>query len=188
MKVLVTGANGFVGRVLCARLKERNFEVRAAVRQRSSMTLEGAVEVGDICETTNWVDVLSGSDAVVHLAALVHDQKLPAHDARRRYFAVNTEATERLAAAAVSAGIRRFVFLSTIKVLGDSSGDRPLEESDVPRPHGPYAESKWQAERALSAIARTEPLEVAVLRPPLVYGPGVSANFLRLLQDRKSVV
>jgi UDP-glucose 4-epimerase len=98
------------------------------------------------------------------------------------FYVANVVATERLARAAAHAGVRRFVFLSTAKVFGERSAPgRPFDEQDAPRPEGPYAESKWQAEQALARISSDTGLEVTILRPPLVFGPGVRANFLRLL-------
>ncbi len=157
-RVLVTGATGFVGRALCADLIENGWHVSATDMRRHG-----------------WEDALPGSDAVFHLAGVAHTR-----GTESLYQAVNVEATERLAQAAARAGVRRFVFVSSIKVNGEATPiDRPFRASDAPAPQDGYGRSKWQAEQRLSRIAG---LEVAIVRPPLVYGPGVKANFLRLLK------
>jgi nucleoside-diphosphate-sugar epimerase len=122
---------------------------------------------------------LPGADAVVHLAARVHVMRDTAADPLAEYRRVNTDATLQLARAAVRCGVGRFVFMSTIKVNGERTAGRPFSERDAPAPADPYALSKWEAERGLREIAG---LEVVSLRPPLVYGPGVKGNFLRLLK------
>jgi nucleoside-diphosphate-sugar epimerase len=157
-RVFVTGATGFVGRALCADLSENGFDVKA-----------------DDLRQPGWEQRLQGRQVVVHLAGVAHTQ---GDDAL--YEEVNVAASERLAAAAVRAGVRRLVFVSSIKVNGEATPpDRPFRASDAPAPQDAYGRSKWRAEQAL---ARVRGLEVAVVRPPLVYGPGVRANFLRLLQ------
>jgi nucleoside-diphosphate-sugar epimerase len=158
MRVLVTGPGGFVGRALVPRLEAHGHRVVRAGRR----------EVGEIGPATRWP--LEGVEAVVHLAAQVHDPDA----APETFDRVNRQATIGLARAAAAAGIPRFVFLSTAKVMGERS-ERPLRESDPPRPEGPYAVSKLAAEAALPAHA-------VVLRPPLVHGPGVGANFRALLR------
>jgi len=124
---------------------------------------------------------MQGIDVVVHLAGIAHE--LSGQNVEQVYFQMNCEATERLARAAASAGVRRFVFMSSIKVNGErTSVERPFRAADAPHPQDRYARSKWQAEQALARVAAETGLEVVVLRPPLVYGPGVRANFLRLLK------
>lgn len=171
--VLVTGASGFIGRAACAAFVRRGWEVHAAVRNATH--IEGARPVlGDL--TRGWP--IEGVDAVVHLAGIAH--QIHAQNAEPVYHAMNCEATERLARAAVRAGVRRFVFMSSIKVNGErTSIDRPFRAGDTPLPQDRYAGSKWAAEQALHKIERD--LELAIIRPPLVYGPGVRANFLRLV-------
>jgi nucleoside-diphosphate-sugar epimerase len=179
---LVTGATGFIGRTVCAELLRRGWRVRAAVREagRSVAGCETVV-VGDIGAEPPWAQALESADTVIHLAARVHEPSA-AGDADV-FERVNCAATQRLAHAAAGAGTKRFVFLSSVKVNGESTpaGAR-FGPSDAPRPHGNYARSKRRAEEALNAIASTTALEVVVVRPPLVYGPGVGANFLRLLR------
>jgi nucleoside-diphosphate-sugar epimerase len=178
MRVLVTGADGFVGRTLGPVLAGRGLAVREAVRRyRDAGALE-RVEVGDIGAGTSWDSALAGCDAVVHLAGLAHG----AGSDPRVIHEVNAAGTERLALASAAAGARRLVFLSTAKVFGESSGSGAFDEEALPQPPDPYARSKWDAEKALARVAARTGLEVVVLRPPLVYGPGVKANFLKLMR------
>jgi nucleoside-diphosphate-sugar epimerase len=125
---------------------------------------------------------LSGADAVVHLAARVHVMRDGAANRLAEFRRVNTEATLELAREAVRHGVRRFIFLSTVKVNGERTDGAPFTERDLPRPADPYAVSKWEAEQGLAQIAASGALELVVLRPPLVYGAGVKGNFLRLMK------
>lgn len=179
MKILVSGANGFVGRALCVHLRTHGYGVVPAVRRASGIETE--LVIGDINSKTDWKAALAGCDAVVHLAARVHVMDDIAQDPLKLYRATNTEAALNFARQAAQAGVNRFVFISSIKVNGEG-GDEPYRETDVPAPEDAYAISKWEAEQGLHRIARETGLEVVILRPPLVYGPGVKANFLRLLQ------
>lgn len=178
-RVLVTGASGFVGRALCGRLAAAGHMVIPAVRCKAGLSNEAVV--GDIGSSTDWCMALSGCDAVVHLAARVHMMRDDALDSLALYREINTEATLNLARQAADVGVKRFVFLSSIKVNGEG-GDAAYRENDAPAPADVYAISKWEAEQGLRRIARETGLEVVILRPPLVYGPGVKANFLRLMQ------
>lgn len=178
--VLVTGASGFIGRAACKEFLTRGFDVRAGVRDASSAAVRGATPyvVGDLRQPSGWD--LGGMEAIVHLAGIAHE--LRGQNAEAVYQAVNCAATERLAREAARAGVRRFVFVSSIKVNGERTTlDRPFTEAAAPRPGDRYARSKWAGERALAAIADETGLEVVVVRPPLVYGPGVRANFRRLV-------
>lgn len=183
MKVLVTGATGFVGRALPPVLVRAGHEVRLAVRRSDpGLAAEGdRVVVGDIGPGTDWREALADIEVVVHLAARVHVMHDDAADPLAEYRCVNTEGTQALGRAAVAAGVRRVVYLSTVKVLGDASGRDSWCDNTSPAPSNPYAVSKWEAEQALFALAADRGLEVAVLRPPLVYGPNVKGNFRRLL-------
>jgi UDP-glucose 4-epimerase len=179
MKVLVSGANGFVGRALCGHLHTHGHAAIPAVRRASG--LAGEVVVGDMNGTNDWMAALDGCEAVVHLAARVHVMNDGTQDPLAHYRVTNTEATLNLARQAAQARVKRFVFISTIKVNGEGR-DAPYRETDAPAPEDAYAISKWEAEQGLLRIAADTGLEVVILRPPLVYGPGVKANFLRLMQ------
>lgn len=181
-RVLVTGANGFVGTVLCEALARSGYVVRAAVRTDREVPAWVAEKqvVGDIGTTTDWSQALDGVDYVVHLAARVHVM----HDSpasENLYLETNARGTQRLAIAAMRAGVRRFVYLSSIKVNGEESVGRAYSAADPPQPKDAYGVSKWRAEQSLSEVAN-DGLDYAIVRPPLVYGPGVRANFLRLMR------
>ncbi len=171
MKVLVTGANGFIGRALVAMLESDGVAVVAATR----------ASVGGIDAATDWRAALAGCDAVVHLAARVHVMRDSETDPLALYRAVNVDGTLNLTRQAVAAGVRRLVFVSSIKVNGEGR-EAPYTEADAPQPQDAYAVSKWEAEQGLQALARETGLEVVVLRPPLVYGAGVGANFGALMR------
>ena len=178
--VLVTGANGFIGRALCGVLAASGRRVRKAVRMPVP-GLPDAVVVGDIGPDTDWRTALEGVSGVVHLAARTHVLRETATDPLAAYRKINVSGTERLARSAAAGGIRRLVIVSSVKVSGERTEERPFTEDGAPRPEDAYGVSKWEAEQALSRIAAETGLEVVVLRPPLVYGPGVKGNFLRLM-------
>lgn len=179
MKALVTGANGFVGTALCARLAASGVGVVPVVRSKSGLPHE--VVVGNLDASTDWRSVLAGCDAVIHLAARVHVMDDTAQNPLALYRATNLEATLNLARQAAQAGVKRFVYVSSIKVNGEG-GDVPYRETDAAAPEDAYAISKWEAEQGLHRIAADTGLEVVILRPPLVYGPGVKANFLNMMR------
>jgi UDP-N-acetyl-alpha-D-quinovosamine dehydrogenase len=179
MRMLITGANGFVGRALCIHLAASSHAVCSAVRALSGLPEE--VVVGSINKNTDWRAALAGCNAVIHLAARVHIMNDTEQDPLALYRATNTEATLNLARQAAQSGVKRFVFISTIKVNGEGR-DAPYREIDEPAPEDAYAISKWEAEQGLQRIAQETGLEIVILRPPLVYGPGVKANFLRLMR------
>ena len=265
MNVLVTGANGFIGQALCKRMLADGYHVRGSVRRAAQMTalpsgVEGVV-VGDIGPKTDWSKALDGIEGVVHLAARVHVMRESAADPLAAFREVNVAGTKRLARQAAEAGVKRMVYLSSVKVNGektevrsqkseDGKGQKsdvrgqksevggkrderptsnverptlnekdeelatdphrraqtfvratcsdknshrfakekaegssdPYTETDRPEPRDAYGVSKWEAEQVLKRIASETGLEAAILRPPLVYGPGVKANFLRLLK------
>ncbi len=180
----MTGASGMVGRTLMATLHEQGYACRAVVRAGPIEGLGGEhVSVGDMDAGTPWEAALGGCTEVVHLAARVHQMGERGDQATALYRRTNVDATLHLAQQAARAGVRRFVFLSTVKVLGEStSGRTPFTESDPACPSDSYGLSKWEAEQGLSAIARATGMEVVVIRPPLVYGPGVKANFAALVR------
>ncbi|MCC7483964.1 MAG: NAD-dependent epimerase/dehydratase family protein [Burkholderiales bacterium] len=179
--VLVTGAAGFVGAAVCAELAAAGFAVRKAVRVVPAGTNDGSVAVGDIGAGTDWRAALHGIGSVVHLAARTHVLRESARDPLAAYRATNVAGTRALAAQAAAAGVRRVVFVSSIKVNGERTAGRPFTEADAALPEDAYGRSKWEAERALAEVAAATRIETIVLRPPLVYGPGVKANFLRLM-------
>jgi nucleoside-diphosphate-sugar epimerase len=183
-RVLVSGAAGFVGSELCRTLFEEGFPVRCAVRGSGAVRRKGFeyVEVGDIGPETDWSEALHGVSAVVHLAARVHRMAESAADAAALYERVNTLGTLRLAEAATGAGVSRFIFLSTVKVAGEETLDAPFSEDDPPRPTDAYAVSKWMAEQGIREIRGRGGSGAVIIRPPLAYGPGVRANFLRLMR------
>ena len=180
---MVTGANGFVGAALCDTLEAAGLRVRRAVRTSSR---PAEIAVGSIGSDTDWIPALAESEVVIHLAARVHVMKDSSADALCAYREVNSTGTRRLAEQAASSGIRRFIYLSSIKVNGEGTvPGSPYGPSDEPRPEDPYGLSKLEAERAIAEIAGRSGMEFVVVRPPLIYGPGVRANFhsmMRLVQ------
>jgi nucleoside-diphosphate-sugar epimerase len=180
VSVLVTGANGFVGRVLCAHLRERGLQVRRALR-RATPEEESDVVVGEIGPDTDWRAALEGVAIVIHLAARTHVTLDTAEDPLLECRRVNVEGTRRLAVAAARAGVRRLVFLSSAKVNGEATV-QPFREVDQPHPTDAYGVSKWEGEQALMHVAKESGMEWVILRVPLLYGPGVRANFLSLMR------
>jgi nucleoside-diphosphate-sugar epimerase len=183
--ILVTGATGFTGRHVVPALLARGCRVRAAVRAPAgSAPPDGAstVAVGDIGPDTDWSQALEGVTDVIHLAGLAHVLDPGAAGDAGPYFRVNTEGTVALGRAAAAAGVRRLVFASSVKVYGDDTSGRLLRESDPTPATDPYGASKRQAEAALAEMARPGGLSVVALRLPLVHGPGVRANLLRLFE------
>lgn len=183
---LITGAAGFVGRNLSQYLLAYRHPLRLAVRKLSAgESLRGFGEVvvsGHVCGTTDWSESLQGVHAVVHLANRAHVTREAAADPVAAYREVNVEGTRRLAEQAATAGVRRLVYLSSVKVLGERTQAEVFSEASMPAPEDAYGQSKRDAEQALRDVAAKTGLEVVVLRPPLVYGPGVGANFLRLMR------
>lgn len=181
-KVLVTGPDGFVGSRLCERLLKDGFAVRGA--QFAPMPLPEGCEsiiVGDLATATNWTEAMDGVDLVVHLAARVHVMDDEAKDPLQEFRHVNVEGTRAVAEAAANAGVKRLVFISSIKVLGEATHGSPFRADDVPNPVDPYGVSKMEAEQLIFETSKSRGMEVVVVRPPLVYGPGVRANFEKLL-------
>lgn len=182
-RVLVTGANGFVGRVLCEILTQAAFTVRAAVRTPRPLVagIAESVAVGDIGVATDWQAALLGVDCVIHAAArahILHDEAAGSD----LYFETNERGTQRLADAAARARVRRFVYLSSVKVNGEETSEKAYTSTDDPHPLDAYGVSKWRAEQQLARLAARTGMEVVIVRSPLVYGPRVRANFLRLMR------
>jgi nucleoside-diphosphate-sugar epimerase len=183
-KVLVTGADGFIGRALCARLAAAGVDHLAAVRgiAPDGSRRDAQVAVGDFA-AADWQHVVQGVDAIVHLAGRAHVSSRRAADSPTPFIVANVHVTRRLAEAAAQAGVRRIVFASSIKVYGEASQPgRPFRAGDASAPQDAYARSKAEAENALGEISRAQGVEAIVLRLPLTYGPGVKGNFLTLLQ------
>jgi nucleoside-diphosphate-sugar epimerase len=184
VRVLVTGANGFVGQALCRRLVAAGYDVDGVVRRPSALA-DGVVErrIAGLGPETPWDDLLDGVDAVVHLAARVHVMKDRAADPAAAFRRVNTEATLALAAAAIRRSVGQFVTISSIKVNGEvTRPGHPFTALDPPAPDDPYGQSKWAAEQGLARLVADGPMGVTIFRPPLLYGPGVKGNFLRLMR------
>jgi len=183
MTVLLTGPTGFVGQALCARMVQDKIHVCAAVR--SPVTVLTDIEntvVGDIDGATDWQAALRGITAVIHLAARVHVMNDKAQKPLAEFRRVNVQGTLNLAQQAAVAGVQRLVYVSSVKVNGESTLlGQAFCESDAPNPQDAYAISKHEAELGLRKLAAQTGLEVVIIRPPLVYGPGVKANFAALM-------
>lgn len=187
--VLVTGANGFVGRAVVDRLLRDGDQVHAAVREaKFSSSNKPGLQIFkglDLAENTDWSRALHGVDAIVHCAARVHMMQDSTTDPLAAFRQVNVAGTLSLARQAAAADVKRFVFVSSIKVNGEHTDARPFEADDTPAPDSDYGQSKLEAELALADLGRRTGLEVTVVRPVLVYGPGAPGNFrtmLRVLQ------
>ncbi len=180
---LVTGASGFVGRALCQSLVKQGVLVHAVVRdigKAPEQTQPFCIK--DIRDPIEWEDRLKGIDVVFHLAGLAHQVRLGKMEKGLKQLdvmhAFNVEPTKRLAKAAEKSGVKRFVYISSIKVNGDKTERQPFCEQDVPCPEDAYGQSKWMAEQVLVGLQ----IETVIIRPPLVYGEGVKGNFCSLLR------
>jgi UDP-glucose 4-epimerase len=182
--VLVTGAQGFVGLPLSTSLVKLGYQVRGAVRGRSQANAgQETVSVADINGDTVWAEALVDVAVVIHLAARVHVMNETAADALSAYRKVNVEGTLNLAKQAVQAGVKRFIFISSIKVNGEGTVlGYPYHEEQAPAPVDAYGLSKYEAELALQQLAKDTGLEVVIIRPTLIYGPGVKANFKAMVR------
>ena len=184
MKVCVTGITGFIGAAIRHRILNEGFSVVGTCRNynnKNQLSRVSFFETGDIDVKTSWEAALKGADAVVHTAARTHVVNETAVDPLAAYRRVNLHGTANLARQAAESGVKRFIFLSSVKVNGEAS---PIAytESDEPSPKDAYGISKMEAEQALSEIADGTGMSVFILRPPLVYGPNVKANFFKLIQ------
>jgi nucleoside-diphosphate-sugar epimerase len=184
-RVVVTGASGFVGKALCKRLEADGHEVVGTIHgAKSALSLPAGnlqVFAKELSPETDWSDALKNAEIVVHLAARVHVMNDAATDPLFEFRKVNLQGTKRLAEAATASGIKRFVYLSSIKVNGEATPvDVAFSENDTPQPCDPYGISKLEAEEALRGMMGRSPMEIVIIRPPLVYGPEVAANAFRL--------
>jgi len=187
MKVFVTGANGLVGRVLCTELCRQEHDVVAALRSESiSQAGVERVIIGGIDSTTDWSAALLNVNAVIHLAARVHVMHDAVVDPLAEFRKVNVDGTLNLAVQAAKAGVRRFIFISSVKVNGEHTlSNKPFTEADIANPQDAYGVSKFEAEQGLMLIAQQTGMEVVIIRPPLVYGAGVKANFASMMRAVK---
>lgn len=184
MTILVTGASGFVGTALCNRLRRDAVSCRAAIRRHILGKDEpSTITVGDIGAETDWQAALYGVQAVVHLAARVHVMEERSADPLAEFRQVNVAGTLNLALQAAAAGIERFIFLSSVKVNGEvTRPGQAFSATDRPAPEDPYGISKLEAERGLRQIEAQTGMDVVIVRPPLIYGPGVKGNFERMIR------
>ena len=182
--ILISGGTGFVGKALCGELVRKGFIVRAAARSvTNSVDTIDTMQVGNIDGDTDWTVPLGDVDVVIHLAARVHLKEESNVESLEKYRKVNVEGTLNLARQASLAGVRRFIFISSLKVNGESTPlAKPFTADDLPAPEGGYAISKREAEDGLRQLSSETGMETVIIRPPLVYGPGVKANFLNLMR------
>ena len=184
MRVLITGAGGFIGKKLSAALASNGCDVKAMLRKKSREEFEVASDsilITDIATFDGWPDALRDVEVIVHLASLVSINNDRSSKALNDYRRVNVEGTRRLAEAAKRAGVRRIVYISTIKVNGEFTSGEPFTELNIPSPGDAYSISKWEAEQVLNDLSGT--MEIIIIRPPMVYGPGAKGNLLRLMKS-----
>ncbi|MBL0941636.1 MAG: NAD-dependent epimerase/dehydratase family protein [Alphaproteobacteria bacterium] len=185
--VLITGANGFIGQRLSLYLRKHNIHVKGTCRTLRALPQDiEPIHIPDLCDFKDWLPLLKGVDTIYHLAAQTHGIKAgkleEVNYTPAKLQTINVDTTHVIAQAAVQAGVKRFVYISSIKVNGDSTSGFPFLPTDPPKPEDNYGASKWQAEMLLRKICQEERLEYVIIRPPLVYGPGVKGNFLSLLR------
>ncbi len=183
-RVLITGAGGFVGRAVCQSLRSAGYTLSGTTRNETKKRGPENIpmyRVSELGKDTDWSQCVVGADAIVHLAARVHVTKEKSSSPFEAYKTANRDSSVSLAEAAVKAGVKRIVFISTVKVNGEVTTNSPFIETDPPSPVGPYAVSKWEAEKSLQEVAKKHNLELVILRVPLVYGPYVKGNFLELI-------
>lgn len=184
-KILVTGSSGFIGKALCDRLLAKGNEIVAPCRSSENQPVHKLfhyVKITGVEDTVDWLPMLSNVDVVVHLASRVHIMSDASKNPLEEYRKVNVNGTLNLAQQAATIGVKRFIYLSSIKVNGEETAPgKPYTADDEAAPIDPYAISKYEAEIELRKIAHKAGMDVVIIRPPLVYGPGVKANFLRMM-------
>jgi nucleoside-diphosphate-sugar epimerase len=186
MNILVTGANGFIGKILCNKLAQQNHKVSAVIRNSDTIIQNSQLIIKTLSKETIWDDALNGIDIVIHLAGRAHVMKDGASNPYQAYAEINIDATKHLAEQAALSGVKRFIFLSSVKVNGESTIKSAFTESDQLHPEDDYGKTKYEAEKALSQIAQKTGMEVVIIRPPLVYGKDVKANFKNLIKLSQS--
>ncbi|MBT8545249.1 NAD-dependent epimerase/dehydratase family protein [Polynucleobacter paneuropaeus] len=182
--VLVTGGSGFLGKAFAESALAKGFKVRVTARRKSNElnNFPDLTIIPNLNSGAEWSSALLGVKTIVHCAAHVHVMRDQGRDSLNSFRKVNVEGTLNLAHQAVLAGVKRFIFISSIKVNGESTAPgEAFAESDIPNPVGDYAKSKYEAELGLRKIGSDTGLEIVIIRPPLVYGPGVKANFLSMI-------
>ncbi len=178
----ITGATGFVGKQLSATLEKTGYDVTRIIRGTEPHCESGNYAVvGQMDGCTDWTEVIKGHNCLIHLAARVHVMAEVSVESRNEYRLINVDSTLNLAKQAAAAGVKRFIYMSSIKVNGETTYENPFRPDDEPEPCDLYGQSKREAEIGLKAISEKTGLEVVIIRPPLVYGPEVKANFLKLL-------
>jgi len=184
-KVFITGATGFVGKALVSELVAQNFLVSAAVRDDTAVIAKGVLKitVGDLTKINDWQATLQSIDVVIHMAGRAHIMNDNATDPLAAFRKMNTEVTLLLAKQSAKVGVKRFIFMSSVKVNGEMTElNKPFISSDQFVPNDPYGLSKYEAEKGLLDLAKESGMEVVIIRPPLVYGAGVRANFATMMR------
>lgn len=185
-RILVTGANGFIGTHLCRSLLLNGYKVRGSIRGENTLVKQSKnieyLTTGPLESLPEWKRHVQDIDTVVHLAAVSDVKKKPTEEELKILYKINVESTKRLAEAAVANGARRFILISSIKVNGETNNLDRFSERDFPKPMTPYGKSKLQAEKAVMRVCRGTGTEVVVIRPTIVYGPGSRGNIFRLIR------
>lgn len=185
MRVLVTGASGFVGKALCKELANRGFDIVAVTRTRDAGLSEIACKLimADLADINDEIQsTLQQVDVLIHVAGRAHIIKEQSKNPYQEYAKINIEATKNLAQKAASTGVKRFIFISSVKVNGEATLNQPFDEATVPNPEDDYGKTKYEAEKELKLIATNSNMEIVIIRPPLIYGRGVKANLKNLIK------